>query len=129
VSHASVVGPFGGFAQSRFNAAICLLGSKRGRRAGVVATYGSKLVDLVRLVDQFCLMRFMNVGEAKSNFSKLLELAHAGEEVIIAKGGKPYARLVALAPPQARVPGLLGTTQIEDSFFEPLPPGEPVVRE
>jgi len=69
-------------------------------------------------------MRFMNVHEAKTNFSKLLELAHAGEEVIIAKGGKPYARLVALAPPPARVPGLLGTKQIEDSFFEPLPPDE-----
>lgn len=64
----------------------------------------------------------MCVHEAKTNFSKLLELAYAGEEVIIAKGGKPYARLDA--PPPAHVPGLLGTKQIEDSFFDPLPADE-----
>ncbi len=69
-------------------------------------------------------MKVMNVHEAKTNFSKLLELAHAGEEVIIAKGGKPYARLVALVPTPARVPGLLGTGKVEDSFFDPLPPSE-----
>lgn len=69
-------------------------------------------------------MRVMNVHEAKTHFSKLLELAHAGEEVIIAKGGKPYARLVALVPAPARVPGLLGTKQLEESFFDPLPPDE-----
>jgi prevent-host-death family protein len=35
-----------------------------------------------------------NVHEAKTRFSELLERAHRGEEVIIAKAGKPYARLV-----------------------------------
>jgi prevent-host-death family protein len=35
-----------------------------------------------------------NVHEAKTHFSELLERAHKGEEVIIAKAGKPYARLV-----------------------------------
>lgn len=69
-------------------------------------------------------MKVMNVHEAKTNFSKLLELAHAGEEVVIAKGGKPYARLVPLAAPPQRQPGLLGTKQIEDTFFEPLPDDE-----
>ena len=38
-----------------------------------------------------------NVHEAKTHFSELLERAHAGEEVIIAKAGKPYARLVPIA--------------------------------
>jgi len=39
----------------------------------------------------------VNVHKAKTHLSKLLERAHAGEEVIIAKGGKPYARL---CPPE-----------------------------
>ena len=38
----------------------------------------------------------VNVHEAKTHFSKLLERAHAGEEITIAKAGKPYARLVKL---------------------------------
>lgn len=46
-----------------------------------------------------------NVHEAKTNFSKLLERAHRGEEVVIAKAGKPYARLVAVKPPGDRKPG------------------------
>jgi len=37
-----------------------------------------------------------NIHEAKTHFSELLERAHRGEEVIIAKAGKPYARLVPI---------------------------------
>jgi len=44
-------------------------------------------------------VRAVNVHEAKTTFSRLLERAHAGEEVIIAKAGKPYARLCPLAAP------------------------------
>lgn len=65
----------------------------------------------------------VNVHEAKSTLSKLLERAHAGEEVIIAKNGTPYARLVPLEPRRPREPGLLRGT-VEDAFFEPLPEGE-----
>lgn len=46
-----------------------------------------------------------NIHEAKTHFSQLLERAHAGEEVIIAKAGRPYARLVPLAAPGRREPG------------------------
>ena len=46
-----------------------------------------------------------NVHEAKTHFSKLLERAHKGEEVIIAKAGKPYARLVPVAVAAQRQPG------------------------
>jgi prevent-host-death family protein len=46
-----------------------------------------------------------NIHEAKTHFSKLLERAHRGEEVIIAKAGKPYARLVPVVPPGDRRPG------------------------
>jgi prevent-host-death family protein len=41
-------------------------------------------------------MDYVNVHEAKTQFSKLLERAHAGEEIILAKRGKPYARLLPL---------------------------------
>ncbi len=41
-------------------------------------------------------MDTVNVHEAKTHFSRLLDRAHAGEQVIIAKNGKPYARLCAL---------------------------------
>jgi len=46
-----------------------------------------------------------NVHEAKTRFSELLERAHAGEEVIIAKAGKPYARLVPVIESGDREPG------------------------
>ncbi len=66
----------------------------------------------------------INVHEAKTNFSKLLEQAHAGQEIILSKAGKPYARLVPLAPEtQTRMPGRL--PEIDTSgFFEPLPESE-----
>jgi prevent-host-death family protein len=46
-----------------------------------------------------------NIHEAKTHFSELLERAHRGEEVIIAKAGKPYARLVPVVAPGDRKPG------------------------
>jgi prevent-host-death family protein len=46
-----------------------------------------------------------NIHEAKTRFSELLERAHRGEEVIIAKSGKPYAKLVPLREPAERTPG------------------------
>lgn len=66
----------------------------------------------------------VNVHEAKTHFSRLLEQAHAGQEIILAKAGKPYARLMPLAsepaqPRPGRLPGKVG-----DAFFEPLPEDE-----
>lgn len=49
-----------------------------------------------------------NVHDAKTQLSKLLDRAHAGEEIVIAKAGKPYAKLVPfvdVAPRQPRKPG------------------------
>jgi prevent-host-death family protein len=68
-------------------------------------------------------MTMVNVHEAKTQLSKLLERVHAGEEIVIAKNGKPYARLVPLQQPKPREPGLL-RGKIEDSFFDPLPEEE-----
>jgi prevent-host-death family protein len=66
----------------------------------------------------------VNVHEAKTHLSRLLEQAHAGQEIILAKGGKPYARLVPLATtPGGRQPGRLAG-RLGDAFFEPLPAEE-----
>ncbi len=67
----------------------------------------------------------VNVHEAKTHFSKFLEEAHAGKEIILAKAGKPYARMVPLAEatPKRQAGRLKGL--IDDSlFFEPLPDAE-----
>lgn len=65
----------------------------------------------------------INVHNAKTQFSRLLERAHDGEEIILAKAGKPYAKLVPLETRKERVPGL-AKGKVTDAFFEPLPPEE-----
>lgn len=63
----------------------------------------------------------VNVHDAKTHFSKLLDMAHAGQEIILAKAGKPYARLMPLvAVPTKRKPGRLEGV-VEDAFFDLLP--------
>jgi prevent-host-death family protein len=66
----------------------------------------------------------VNIHEAKTHFSQLVERALAGEQVIIAKNGKP---VVSLAPLQStsssRVPGLSrGKGTISEDFDAPLDP-------
>jgi prevent-host-death family protein len=68
-------------------------------------------------------MKIVSVHEAKTHLSRLLERVRGGEEILIAKRGKPYARLCPLAPPEPRHPGLL-SGKVDDSFFEPLPEDE-----
>ena len=71
-------------------------------------------------------MPSFNIYEAKTSLSKLVELASAGEEVIIAKAGKPMARLVPFdAKPKRRKKrdwgqNLLGITYIAPDFDEPV---------
>ena len=65
----------------------------------------------------------VNVHEAKTHFSKLLQRVEAGEQVIIARSGKPVARLVAIKPKRAARP--LGTGKgdfvVPDDFDAPMP--------
>ncbi|MGD8336591.1 MAG: type II toxin-antitoxin system Phd/YefM family antitoxin [Desulfobacterales bacterium] len=65
----------------------------------------------------------VNVHEAKTHLSRLLERVAAGEEILISKAGKPMAKLTPLSKPQVnRVPGLdKGVIQIPDDFDAPLP--------
>mgnify|MGYP000046401861 CR=1 FL=1 len=66
----------------------------------------------------------VNVHDAKTRFSQLLEQAHAGQEIILAKAGKPYARMVPLATDAGkRRPGRLAG-RVDDAFFDPLPEAE-----
>jgi prevent-host-death family protein len=65
----------------------------------------------------------INIHAAKTHLSQLLERAHAGEEIIIAKAGKPYARLVPLEPGTKRTLGFV-EAPIDEAFFEPLPDDE-----
>ncbi|MDA8425027.1 MAG: type II toxin-antitoxin system prevent-host-death family antitoxin [Treponema sp.] len=68
-------------------------------------------------------MIIVNVHEAKTQFSKLLDRAHRGEEIILAKGGKPFAKLVPLGGKRERVPDRY-TDDMAPSFFDPLPDEE-----
>ncbi|MBC7710841.1 MAG: type II toxin-antitoxin system Phd/YefM family antitoxin [Rhizobacter sp.] len=66
----------------------------------------------------------VNVHDAKTRFSQLLEQAHSGQEIILAKAGKPYARMVPLAADAGkRQPGRL-VGRVDDAFFDPLPETE-----
>lgn len=70
-----------------------------------------------------------NVHDAKTHFSRLIDRAHAGEEIIVAKAGVPYAKLVPIDPPvrKKRVPGrfkgLLGSVP-DAVWFDPMPDDE-----
>ena len=65
----------------------------------------------------------VNVHQAKTHLSRLLKRAHEGEEIILAKGGKPYARLVPLKEGMPRIPGI-ASGRVGEEFFEPLPEKE-----
>jgi len=73
-------------------------------------------------------MRTVNVNEAKTQSSRLIDAAHAGEMILVAKDGKPWARLVPLEMDwPRRQPGLLrGQLQLPpiEVLLAPLPPEE-----
>ncbi|MBN8726472.1 MAG: type II toxin-antitoxin system Phd/YefM family antitoxin [Xanthomonadales bacterium] len=67
--------------------------------------------------------KVINVHEAKTHLSRLLDRAHAGEEIVIGKAGEPYARLVPLKPRAKRELGFI-EGRLDPAFFEPLPEEE-----
>lgn len=68
-------------------------------------------------------MATVNIHDAKTHLSRLVEAAAAGEEVIIAKAGKPLVRLtpVAGAPGKRKLGLLKGKHRVPDDFDRPLP--------
>jgi len=74
----------------------------------------------------------VNVHEAKTHLSRLLERVERGDEIVIARAGKPVARLVPMEPVERRRPigKYKGQIWMSDDFDEPLPwrlfPGFPL---
>lgn len=72
-------------------------------------------------------MTVVTIHKAKTELSKLLKRVEAGEEIVIARGTTPVARLAPIetAPIKKRVPGQWkGKFTVPDSFFDPLPEDE-----
>ena len=70
--------------------------------------------------------RMVNIHEAKTHLSRLLDQVSHGEEIVIAKAGKPIARIVPIDDtPADRTPGIAkGEFALTDAFFDPLPDDE-----
>ena len=68
-------------------------------------------------------MTTVNVHEAKTHLSKLLQRAECGEEIIIARAGKPVVRLqVVVERPKKRIAGIdRGKVFIHDNWDDPIP--------
>lgn len=75
-------------------------------------------VNLVNMAEQ------VNVQDAKTRLSELLVRVEKGEQITIARAGRPIARLVAVADPPLRELGFLNLGDLPDSFFDPLPDDE-----
>jgi prevent-host-death family protein len=86
-----------------------------------------QLDQLHKLEETSFMSETLNLYEAKSHLSELVERAAKGEEIVIAKAGKPMARLVALQkqrrPKLSSVMGknFLGVTYMAPDFEEDLP--------
>ena len=70
-------------------------------------------------------MPVFTVHQAKTQLSRLLARVQDGEDVVIAKGRQPVARIVRIERSEPRRPGALkGRIALTPAFFEPLPEGE-----
>lgn len=71
-------------------------------------------------------MSQVNIHDAKTHLSKLIERAAKGEEIVIARAGRPVARLtnVETEIPGRRFGAMKGRAVVDDRFFEPLPEAE-----
>lgn len=67
-------------------------------------------------------MTQVNIHEAKTHLSKLIELVLKGEEVIIARGNKPVAKLVLIntLKPKRKIGSAKGQINIAEDFDEPV---------
>ena len=70
-------------------------------------------------------MQTVNIHAAKTQFSKLVEMAASGEEIVTARAGLPVARLVPIASEvvqsKRRLGGLAGKATVPEEFAAPLP--------
>ena len=82
-------------------------------------------VSYVRLANEDA-MAIVTIHAAKTNLSQLLARVEAGEEIILARGKQPIAKLTPYVPPQPkrRFGALRGVVTVGPEFFEPLPEEE-----
>jgi prevent-host-death family protein len=66
----------------------------------------------------------VNIYDAKTQLSRLIDRATAGEEILIGRAGKPLVRLVPVADALPREPGLLKGLAVPDALFDSLPEDE-----
>ena len=66
----------------------------------------------------------VNIYDAKTQLSRLVDRAAAGEEILIGRAGKPLVRLVPVEELGPREPGLLRGLKVPDTLFDPLPEEE-----
>jgi prevent-host-death family protein len=66
----------------------------------------------------------VNPYDAKAQLSRLIDRATAGEDILIARAGKPLVRLVPVEEMRPREPGLLKGIVVPDALFDPLPEDE-----
>jgi prevent-host-death family protein len=68
----------------------------------------------------------VTIHRAKTTLSQLVARAEAGEEIIIARGGTPVAKLVPIQPAKAkrRFGSMKGQIALDESFWDPLPDDE-----
>ena len=68
-------------------------------------------------------MEIVTIHVAKTTLSQLLARVEAGEEIVLARGRNPVAKLVPFRPPQGgrRFGALRGNISVGPDFFEPLP--------
>lgn len=66
------------------------------------------------------------IHAAKTNLSKLIERARAGEDVVVKRGALPVVRLIPIAAPAIgrQFGAMRGRARVTDTFFEPLPEEE-----
>lgn len=68
-------------------------------------------------------MQKLNIYEVKTHFSKLVEQAHNGETIIIAKSGKPWAKIIPFDAPKKKFQfgTMKGKITVSDDFNDSLP--------
>lgn len=91
------------------------------RRRGPPCQASCYLTNLVKSCTVHGMVKLINLYEAKTRLSELVDRAAAGDEIIIAKAGKPVARLMPLRTP-VRTPGRgRGKIRVAEDFDAPLP--------
>ena len=82
-----------------------------------------RLTYAVRIVINVTMSETVSISEARTRLSRLVERAAKGEDIVIARAGRPIARLTAYRPPAAvRKPGRMrGRIRVARNFDAPLP--------